>query len=140
MVRKGGDSLNIREALEDINILLHVESPQEDYRFEYYTSAMKDPETGEQQLTRSYRLRDLQRGNASQEPWDKFDLDKQVGLVTNLLGLSGYKISKKSRGWKIKCSKCGHVMEGKIWELAPKTCRVKDCDQKIDPEEVVDIT
>lgn len=134
------ETLNIRGLLKDINVLLHIESLQQDYRFEYYTSAVKDPETGKQQLTRSYRLRDLLRGNVTQEPWDKFDLDKQTGLVTNLLELSGYKVVKMVTGWKVKCPSCSHLMEGKIWEAAPKTCRAKGCKQKIDAEKVIDIT
>lgn len=137
---KSSERAFTKELLQDINVLLHLDSPKGDYRVEYYTSVTKNPDTGDETYTRTYRLRDLLRGNVSLEPWDKFDLHKQVDLVSNLMDLSGYQVSKAVKGWKVECPKCGSTISGKMWQTPPKTCRTNGCKHEIDPATVVELS
>jgi len=83
----------IQQLLKDINVKLLLESPTQDYQFEYYTRTIRDPITDKIiRYIRTYKLNDLIRGNVTQEPWDTFDLDRQTGYVTNLL-TNGTKLS-----------------------------------------------
>ena len=118
-----------------------LDSPEKDYRFEYYTTTIKDRMTGEPRYLRTYRLIDLLKGGATQEPWDAFELEKQTLLVTGLLEYGGYRISKIVAGWKIKCPSCGKTMRGKIWETVPGTCTAQGppkCQHKFDDGQLAD--
>lgn len=118
-----------RSLQEQVHLLLKnqelkivLDSPDGDYRFEYYTTTSKDSKTGEARYVRTYRLIDLLRGAVSVEPWDTYDLEKQTTLVTGLINFGRYKVSRVIAGWSIKCPSCGHVMTGKHWESVPKNC------------------
>lgn len=138
MTRWQPEVKDLQKLLKDIHIKLLLESPKEDFQFEYYTTTTKDPKTEETRYTRTYRLIDLIRGNVTQEPWDTFDLDKQTGLVDNLLKISEYRIAKIVNGWRVKCPECGHVTEGNIWESTPKACRGAKCKYKIKAEDITE--
>lgn len=129
----------IRKLLKDIKVKLLLESPKQDYQLEYYTTTIKDPNTDEIiRYIRTYRLNDLIRGNVTQEPWDTFDLDKQTGLVANLLTISEYRVVKAINGWTVKCPKCNFIMEGEIWKIPPKACLGSKCRHKIKADEIVE--
>lgn len=132
------ESKELRKLLKDIHIKLLLESPKHDFQFEYYTTTIKDPKTEKTSHSRTYRLNDLIRGNVTQEPWDKFDLDKQAGLVDNLLNISKYRVVKIVNGWTVKCPECGHITEGNIWENTPKTCRGAKCKYKVKAEDITE--
>lgn len=132
----------IRRLLQNLDLLIVLDSPDNDYRFEYYTSPRKDGRTGEARLARTYRLIDLIRGAVTPEPWDTYDLDKQTTLVTNLMRFSHYRMTKVVSGWDVTCSVCGHMMHGKTWETVPKTCPNRDsnkCGAAIDEKQVVEL-
>lgn len=112
----------VRSLLENIELKIVLDSPDNNYRFEYLTTAIMDRQTGEQRLTRTYRLFDVARGVVTAEPWDTYDLEKQTTLVTNLLGTSHYRMTKIVSGWEVICPACGSVMQGKNWESSPKRC------------------
>lgn len=134
---------SIRALLEDHELKVVLDSPKNDYRFEYYTTASKDPTTNQNRFFRTYRVLDLLRGGMTPEPWDSFDLDKQTELVTNLIEFSGYRISKVVTGWVVKCPLCGLSTRGKIWESIPKICpgkRSRKCGQTFGPKDVVEDT
>lgn len=86
-----------------------MDSPDDNYRFEYFTTSIKDRQTGEPRLTRTYRLLDLIRGGVTPEPWDAYDLDKQTTLVTNLMKFGRYCMAKIVCGWEVICPTCGHA-------------------------------
>ncbi len=133
----------IRGLLANHELKVILDSPNEDYRFEYYTTTMLDGKTGKTRQTRTYRLIDLNRGGITQEPWDIYDLEKQAKLVSGLIDFCGYQISKIITGWTVKCPACGHVVQGKIWDAPPKTClaRVpKKCIQRFEDEDVAEVT
>ena len=132
------ETKELRNLLKDINVRLLLESPKQDFQFEYYTTSIKDPKTNKIRYTRTYRLKDLIRGNVTQEPWDKFNLDKQTGLVENLLNISEYRFVKAINGWTVKCPACGHITKGKIWENTPKTCRGAKCKYKVKAEDIIE--
>lgn len=101
----------------------------------------RDSKTGELRYVRTYRLLDLLRGGATQEPWDAYELEKHTTLVTGLLEYSRYRISKIVAGWTIKCPSCGQIMRGKIWETVPKTCTAQGspkCRQRFDDDHLVE--
>jgi hypothetical protein len=131
----------IRTLLKNHELKVVLDSPDKDYRFEYYTTTVKDRKTGELRYVRTYRLLDLRRGGVTQEPWDVFELEKQTTLVTGLLHYSRYQISKIVTGWMIKCPSCGQIMRGKIWEAVPTTCTAESspkCRQRFDDDHLVE--
>ena len=68
--------------------------------------------------------------------------DKQTTLVTNLMRFSSYRMAKIVCGWKVICPACEHVMRGKNWESAPRTCTAehpKKCRAKVDEKCIVEI-
>ena len=142
MLTNTPDAHTVRRLLENIELKIVLDSPGNDYRFEYFTTFLKDRQTAEPRLTRTYQLLDLIRGGVTPEPWDAFDLDKQTTLVTNLMRVSHYRMTKIVCGWKIICPVCGHDMRGKIWESIPKICKAKNqkkCKTKIDDERIDEI-
>jgi hypothetical protein len=116
------DPSHIRALLQDIEIKLVLDSPNKDYRFEYYTASIKDRQTDQPRLSRTYRLFDVVRGGIVSEPWDAYDLDKQTTLIAHLIKDAHYRITKVVRGWEVSCPECGHMIRGKIWQSVPKTC------------------
>lgn len=132
----------VRALLKNHELKVVLDSPDKDYRFEYYTTTIKDSATGELRYMRTYRLIDLVRGGGvTQEPWDVYELEKQTTLVTGLLEYSRYRISKIVAGWTIKCPSCGQIMRGKIWEAVPKTCTAQGspkCRQRFDDDRLVE--
>lgn len=132
---------NIREMLENCDLMLVLDSPNGDYRFEYSASPAKDRETGTTVLIRKYRLLDLVRGTITAEPWDAYNIDAQARILTNLIGLSLYRL-KVIAGWYVKCQSCGHAMNWKIWKLPPKRCTAKTsprCRSKIEGHMIEEI-
>ncbi len=129
------DTSTVRRLLENLELKIVLDSPDDDYRFEYFTTSLKDRQTGKQRLTRTYRLLDLIRGGVTPEPWDTYDLDEQTTLVTSLMRFSRYRMSKIVCGWEVICPACGHVMRGNNWESTPKTCMAeppRKCRARID--------
>lgn len=142
MLTDAPDENSVRRLLENLDLKIVLDSPDDDYRFEYFTTSIKDRQTGEPRLTRAYRLFDLIRGGVTAEPWDTYDLEKQTTLVTNLMRFSRYRMAKIVCGWEVICSACGHTMRGKNWESPPKTCTAefpRKCRAKIDDKCVVEI-
>ena len=142
MLTEAPDASTVRRLLENLELKIVLDSPDDDYRFEYFTTSIKDRQTGEPRLTRTYRLLDLIRGGVTLEPWDKYDLDKQTTLVTNLMRFSRYRMAKIICGWEVICPACGHVMRGKNWESTPKTCMAESprkCRVSIDDKRIVEI-
>jgi hypothetical protein len=142
MLTDAPDASTVRRLLENLELKIVLDSPDDDYRFEYFTTSIKDRQTGEPRLTRTYRLLDLIRGGVTPEPWDAYDLDKQTTLVTNLMRSSSYRMAKIVSGWEVICSACGHVIRGKNWESTPKTCTAeppRKCRAKIDEKSIVEI-
>lgn len=117
----------VRRLLENHELLLVLDSPDNDYRFEYFTTSVKDRITSVPKLCRTYRLLDLIRGGVTPEPWDAYDLERQTVLVTNLMRFSNYRMTKIVSGWKISCPSCGNDTTGKNWEAVPKNCRACKC-------------
>ena len=131
----------VRNLLKNHELKLVLDSPDQDYRFEYDTTTIKDSKTGEVRYVRTYRLLDLVRGAVTQQPWDVFELEKQTTCVAGLLEFSRYRISKIVSGWTITCPSCGDIMRGRIWESAPKTCTAKGsprCRQRLDDNHLVE--
>lgn len=142
MLTDAPDAHTVRRLLENLELKIVLDSPDNDYRFEYFTTSIKDRQTGEPRLTRTYRLLDLIRGGVTPEPWDTYDLDKQTTLVTNLMRFSRYRMAKIVCGWEVICPACGHVMRGKNWESSPKTCMAeppRKCRARIDDKCIVEI-
>ena len=142
MLTDAPDASTVRRLLENLELKIVLDSPDNDYRFEYFTTSIKDRQTGKPRLTRTYRLLDLIRGGVTPEPWDAYDLDKQTTLVTNLVRFGRYRMAKIVCGWKVNCPACGHVMRGKNWESTPKTCTAelpRKCRARIDDESIVEI-
>src|SRR5690348_8759569 len=110
---------NIRDLLKNRELKIILESPDKDYRFEYYTSSIKEEPDALPRLNRSYRLIDLTRGSVTPNPWDNYDIDKQVNLIQNLIQFSNYKIVEVISGWQGTCSNCGNTSSWKIWEKIP---------------------
>lgn len=135
------ESEKVRAFLQNLELKVILDSPRRDYRFEYYTTTIKDASINEPRHIRTYRLLDLIRGSITPEPWDSYELDKQTTLVTNLIECGGYRISKVVTGWRVKCPVCGHLMKGKIWESVPTTCTGKGppkCRRKITDDDIVE--
>lgn len=142
MLNNPPDARTVRRLLEDLELKIVLDSPDDDYRFEYFTTSTKDRQTGEPRLTRTYRLLDLIRGGVTPEPWDTYDLDIQTTLVTNLMRCSRYRMTKIVCGWQVICPTCGYVMRGKNWESTPKTCMAESprkCRARIDEACIIEI-
>lgn len=132
----------VRALLRNDELKVLLDSPDDDYRFEYYTTVVKDRKSGNNRHARTYRLVDLRKGGVTPEPWDVYDIEKQTRLVTNLISIGRYRISRIVAGWTVKCPSCGHVMRGKIWDSVPKTCGghgSSKCRQRIDQTLVEEI-
>lgn len=142
MLNDTPDENTVRHLLENLERKLVLNSPDDDYRFEYFTTSIKVRQAGEPRLTRTYRLLDLVRGGVTPEPWDTYDLEEQTTLVTNLMRFSRYRMVKIVCGWEVICPACGHTMRGKNWESTPKTCTAelpRKCRARIDDKCVVEI-
>jgi len=136
------DVRTIRCLLENIELKIVLDSSDNAYRVEYFTTSIKDRQTGQSQLTRTYRLLDRVRGGITPEPWDAYDLDKQAMLITDLIRFSRYRVTKIFCGWEITCPACGHISRGKIWKAIPKICAAKSprkCRAKIDDKSISEV-
>jgi hypothetical protein len=135
------DRAHIRSLLENIEVKIVLDSPKNDYRFEYFTASIKDRDTGEARLNRTYRLLDLVRGGIVSEPWDVYSLESQATVVANLIKFSQYRITKLVSGWKIVCPSCGHIVQGKIWQTMPKKCIAQHpkCSAAIDEQTATEL-
>ena len=131
------DEHTVRRLLANLELKIVLDSPDDDYRFEYSTNSIIDRQTKDPRQIRTYKLLDLRRGGDTPSPWDAYDLDKQTRLVTNLIRFGRYRISKVVGGYEITCPKCGHFMPVKIWESVPKKCR--KCKLTIDDKDVKEI-
>jgi hypothetical protein len=131
------DEQAVRRLLENHELFLVLDSPDNDYRFEYFTTALKDRVTGIPKLNRTYRLIDLIRGGITSEPWDIYNLEKQVVLVTNLMRFSNYRMTKIVSGWTVVCASCGSATTGKHWDSTAKNCPA--CKSKLNPELVQEL-
>lgn len=134
-------SSHFRELLDDFDAKLILDSPNEEYRFEYYTVCVKDAENPQGIKIRKYRLLDRVRGTVTPEPWDAFDVERHAEILRGLTAWSEYRL-KVSRGWEVTCTSCGHLMTGKTWQVAPKTCASKNrpkCKQPVKDADVVDL-
>ena len=116
------EAKRVHALLRDPELKVVLDAPEGDYRIEYYATASKNAGSGVARPVRAYRLVDRIRGGVTQEPWDRFDLDKQTALATHLMAFGGYRLSKVVAGWKVKCPACGHTSRGKIWEAVPAGC------------------
>jgi hypothetical protein len=131
------DEHTVRRLLENLELKIVLDSPDDDYRFIYFTTSIMDRQKKESRRIRTYQLLDLIRGGVTPEPWDTYDLDKQTTLVTNIIRFSHYRISKVVGGHEITCPKCGHFVRLMIWESIQKKC--KRCKFKIDDKDVKEI-
>ena len=123
-----------RELLQNFDLKLILDSPNEEYRFEYYTVVTKETGSSVETKTRKYRLLDQARGTVTVEPWDAFNLDRHAEILRGLTSWSRYKL-KVSVGWEIQCPTCNGVVSGKPWESRAKSCSSKHlvrCLQKFD--------
>jgi len=139
MSRHKAGSEIVRRLLQNDDLRVMLDAPEGDYRVEYYTTTIKDAGADAPRRVRTYRLVDLFRGGITQEPWERYDLDKQTTLVTNLMEFGGYRVSKVVAGWKVQCPACGHLMRGKIWESVPTICARKGpprCRQKLTDDDI----
>ncbi len=142
MMHSTTDINTINQLLKNTDLKIILDSPENDYRLEYFTTFTKDRETGEPCLARTYRLKDLVRGGITSEPWDTFNHDKQVTLITNLINFGNYRIIKVISGLEIKCPACNQTMQIKNWEAIPKRCGAnnqKKCFSSIDSSNVTEI-
>ncbi|SMG36531.1 hypothetical protein [Paraburkholderia susongensis] len=133
---------NIRKLLTNPDLKIVLDSPGNEYRFEYFTTSTKDRISGEPRLTRTYRLIDLVRGGITPEPWETYDIDKQTVTIANLIKFSGYRMTKIISGWQVTCPACGHVTRGKTWESIPKKCTAlasKKCRSAIDDMNAIEL-
>lgn len=130
----------VRELLNNLELKIILDSPINDYRFEYFTNQIKNSDSGMYQLIRTYQLTDLIRGGITSEPWDTFDFEKQISLVTNLVNFGNYRIVKVISGWIVNCPTCNHIMQGKIWQKPPKKCQTKNPHRCPSPLSNSDIT
>jgi len=78
------DTHTVNQWLKNFDLKIVLDSPEKDYRLEYFTAPIKDRITGKNGLIRTYQLIDLVRGGITSSPWDAFNHDKQVILITNL--------------------------------------------------------
>lgn len=123
-----------RELLANHDLKLILDSPNDEFRFEYYTVAVKGSGSAIETKVRKYRLLDLARGTITVEPWDAFNLERHADILRGLTSWSRYKL-KVSEGWKIQCPSCNGVISGKSWQVPPKSCASKHlgrCLQKFD--------
>jgi hypothetical protein len=130
-----------RKLLENLDLKLVLDSPNNEYRFEYYTSCSKDQGTGIETKSRKYRLLDQVRGTVTPEPWDAFNIESHARILRGLTNWSQYRLTLVS-GWEVQCSSCGHVMSGKAWQPLPRSCTANHhprCKQKIDESLATDV-
>jgi hypothetical protein len=124
---------DFRTLLANLDLKLVLDSPDGDYRFEYFTALSKDREANREVKTRKYRLLDLARGTVTPDPWDAFNLETQARILPGLINWGRYRLTVVT-GWKVKCPACGAVMVGAHWKSPPKTCvsnATGKCDEKI---------
>lgn len=142
MMHNTTDTHTISQLLKNTDLKIILDSPENDYRLEYFTTFAKDKETGEHCLARTYRLKDLVRGGITSEPWDTFNHDRQVTLITNLINFGNYRIIKVICGLEIKCSACNQTMRIKTWESIPKRCGGRNpekCESPIDSSNITEV-
>ena len=141
MTEHKADPEELRGLLQDQGLRVVLDSPEGDYRLEYYTTAIKDTSSGAPRHVRTYRLVDVLRGGVTQEPWDRFYLERQAALIANLIGFGGYRISRVITGWRVKCPACGHVVRGRIRDAVPANCPGKGppkCRRGITDEDIAE--
>lgn len=123
------DTHTINQWLKNFDLKIVLDSPEKDYQLEYFTAPIKDRITGKNRLIRTYQLIDLVRGGITSSPWDAFNHDKQVILITNLVNFGHYRIAKVICGVDIKCPVCNQTMRFKTWESTPKRCLSRNPDK-----------
>jgi hypothetical protein len=132
-------AFNFRELLEDLDVKLLLDSPNGEYRFEYFTVLSKNRDTGQDVKVRKYRVLDQIRGTITPDPWDAYNLESQARILPGLISWSDYRLTVIT-GWKIACPACGYIMKGKPWKIPPKTCSSKaspKCNERLDHDHVL---
>jgi len=116
------DTATVRDLLDNKKLKIIIDSPDNTYCFEYFSTISIDRWTKERRLVRTYRLIDKNSSQIISEPWDAYDLDKQTVLVNNLIALSRYQITKITGGWQATCPSCGQVTRHGHWQNPPSKC------------------
>ena len=75
----------LRELLSNVNLGVFIKSATKDYSLEYYTDRSLGDDPDNPTLKRAYKLHDHVRGTEVKSPWDSFDLNKQMRILTVLL-------------------------------------------------------
>lgn len=117
------DEHDISALLKEPDIEFELESDNKQYVFVYSTRIVAKDIFNPTQFERTYWLEQTGAGGTLVEPWDAFDLIKQIALAQNLVRFAGYKVRGVFNGWKIVCPKCGNSIIGKIWRNSPKDCK-----------------
>ena len=133
---------DLRDLLANLRLKFFVKSEKGDYEFEYYTDRFLGDDPENPTLTRAYKMRDCVRNSSFKSPWDEFNLEKQVGILSVLLDDGRYKIDRVVQGWRIKCNECEEELRGEIWEPVPVRCphgSGKTCNAKLNLERIEEI-
>lgn len=132
VIASDSPTFNFHALLADFDFRLVLDSPNGEYRFEYFTVLSK-PDTEQEVKIRKYRLHDKMRGTVTLDPWDGYNLETQARILQGLIEWSHYRLIIIT-GWKVTCSVCGHLMDGKPWQIPPTVCTSKNhprCNNKI---------
>jgi hypothetical protein len=116
--------LDVPMLLEDTDIEFELESPDKKFLFIYSTRIIPKKIQNPTTFERTYWLEQVGAGDDVVDPWDPFELSKQIILATNLIQYSGYVIRGVFNGWKVTCPVCSQSMVGKIWRTIPKNCKL----------------
>jgi len=127
---------DIRARLDNADLKLVFESPDEVYRLEYFSVASIDPVTKKREASRRYRLLHRPTRSVIIDPWDQYDAEKQSVLLSRLIAYSGYRLAEVVTGWRAVCPQCGERYSGRHWDPAPTACRKSKCGAPLAAEEV----
>lgn len=131
-----GSKRDIRARLDNPDLKLAFDSPDDAYRLEYYSVASIDPVTKKREASRRYRLLHRPTRSVIIDPWDQYDAEKQSVLLARLMAYSGYRLAEVVTGWRAVCPKCGEKYSGRHWDPAPTTCKQAKCGSPLEAEDV----
>ncbi|CAM3808378.1 hypothetical protein POAN111098_09070 [Polynucleobacter antarcticus] len=111
----------IQDLLEDVNLEVHLSSSISDFIIIYSTNPVPDVISNPTIFFKTKMVI-----NGASKCVTVIDSPQQqaenVNLVVNLLKFSDYRVFRVVKGWRLVCSKCNAISEGKIWRISPDIC------------------
>ena len=111
-----------QELLSNPNIELELRSPDKRYEIIYSTNIVAKENRSPSNFQRNYYLHDTISNSDVASFWDTYVEASHVKILSNMVKIAKYTVTRISIGWEIICPRCSAKFSDSIWRNSPKSC------------------